>query len=316
MDAGDVLRNSLLWMADSSTVRTTIEKAPVSRSVVKRFVAGDAVPDAVAVTGELRQTGRLATIDYLGEDTLDIAQAEHTRDTYLDLLRRLSDEGLTQDGKGEVSVKLSAIGQKLPADGEKVALDNARAICEAARDAGTTVTLDMEDHTTTDSTLGVLRQLREDFPSTGAVLQAYLHRTESDCRDLAHEGSRVRLCKGAYKEPESVAYQAKEDVDKSYVRCLKVLLEGKGYPMVASHDPRLLEIARALAAHNGRSKESMEFQMLLGIRPSEQRRIADRGDTMRVYIPFGDEWYGYLMRRMAEKPANTMFFLRGLATKG
>ncbi|CCH77128.1 Proline dehydrogenase [Nostocoides japonicum T1-X7] len=316
MDAGDVLRNSLLWMADSSTVRATIEKAPVSRSVVKRFVAGDAIDDAVSVTAELRQTNRMVTIDYLGEDTLDLALAERTRDTYLRLLAALSDRGLTEGGTAEVSVKLSAVGQSLPGDGERVALDNARAICEAARDAGTTVTLDMEDHTTTDSTLSVLAELRKDFPSTGAVLQAYLHRTEGDCRDLAYEGSRVRLCKGAYKEPESVAYQAKEDVDKSYVRCLKVLLAGAGYPMVASHDPRLLEIARALAAHNGRSHDSMEYQMLLGIRPGEQRRIADRGDTMRVYIPFGDEWYGYLMRRMAEKPANTMFFLRGLATKG
>lgn len=315
VDASDVLRNSLLWMADSTTVRQTVENAPVSRSVVKRFVAGAAVSEAVDVTGELRQTLRTATIDYLGEDTLDVAQAEHTRDTYLDLLRSLADRGLAQEGKAEVSVKLSAIGQKLADDGGRIALENARTICEAARDAGTTVTLDMEDHTTTDSTLSVLGELRKDFPTTGAVVQAYLHRTEGDCRDLAYEGSRVRLCKGAYKEPESVAYQG-NDVEKSYVRCLKVLLAGKGYPMVASHDPRLLEIARALAAHNGRSSDSMEYQMLLGIRPNEQRRIADRGDRMRVYIPFGDEWYGYLMRRMAEKPGNTMFFLRGVATKG
>jgi len=227
----------------------------------------------------------------------------------------LQDKGFTEGGKAEVSVKLSACGQKLPTDGEKIALEHARDICVAAAAAGTTVTLDMEDHTTTDSTLGILAELRKDFPSTGAVLQAYLHRTEADCRDLAYAGSRVRLCKGAYKEPESVAYQAKEDVDTAYVRCLKVLLAGKGYPMIASHDPRLLDIARALAAHHGRSPDSFEYQMLLGIRPNEQRRIADRGDQMRVYLPFGDEWYGYLMRRMAEKPANTVFFLRGLAGK-
>ena len=173
----------------------------------------------------------------------------------------------------------------------------------------------MEDHTRTDATLDGLRELRRDFPSVGAVLQAYLYRTEADCRDLAYAGSRVRLCKGAYKEPESVAYQAREDVDKAYVRCLKILMEGDGYPMVASHDPRLVEIAGALAAKAGRSPESFEYQMLYGIRPEEQRRIADRGDRMRVYIPYGDEWYGYLMRRMAEKPANVMFFLRGLATR-
>ncbi|GAA1253035.1 L-proline dehydrogenase [Oryzihumus leptocrescens] len=316
VDASAVLRQGLLQLSKSDQVRSVIEKAPVSRSVVKRFVPGDATADAVRAAGELAATGRLTTIDYLGEDTLDLAQAQATRDAYLALLSALSDAGLTQGGRSEVSVKLSAVGQYLPGDGEKIALEHAREICEAAARAGTTVTLDMEDHTTTDSTLQVLRELRQDFPWVGAVLQAYLHRTEADCRDLAAAGSRVRLCKGAYKEPESVAFQAKEDVDRSYVRCLKVLMAGEGYPMVASHDPRLVEIAGALAAKHGRAADSFEYQMLYGIRPEEQRRIADRGDQMRVYIPYGEEWYGYLMRRMAERPANTMFFLRGLATKG
>jgi proline dehydrogenase len=173
----------------------------------------------------------------------------------------------------------------------------------------------MEDHTTTDSTLGILRELRADFPSTGAVLQAYLHRTESDCRDLATAGSRVRLCKGAYKEPESVAFQDKHQVNLSYVRCLKVLMAGEGYPMVASHDPRLIEIAGALAARNQRVQGSYEYQMLFGIRPDEQKRLAEQGETVRVYVPYGDQWYGYLMRRLAERPANLAFFARSLATK-
>ena len=215
-----------------------------------------------------------------------------------------------------MSVKLSAVGQALPGDGEKIALENARAICEAARAAGTTVTLDMEDHTTTDSTLGILRELRQDFPETGAVLQAYLHRTEADCRDLAYAGSRVRLCKGAYKEPESVAFQGKRDVDRSYVRCLKVLMAGDGYPMLATHDPRLVAITEDLARRNGRAKDSYEYQMLYGIRPHEQERLAAQGQRMRVYVPYGDEWYGYLVRRMAERPANLAFFLRSVATKG
>ena len=164
-------------------------------------------------------------------------------------------------------MKLSAVGQALPDSGHKIALENARTICRAARNAGTTVTLDMEDHTTTDSTLAILRELRKDFPETGAVLQAYLHRTEADCRALAYEGSRVRLCKGAYQEPESVAFQSRLDVDKSYVRCLKVLLAGQGYPMIATHDPRMVEIAASLASRYGRAKGSYEFQMLYGIRP-------------------------------------------------
>ncbi|WP_347354719.1 proline dehydrogenase family protein [Intrasporangium sp.] len=316
MDASDLLRNSLLQLSKSDTVRDVIEKAPVSRSVVHRFVPGATTDEAVAAAAELATTGRRTTIDYLGEDTLDAGQAKHTKDAYVAILGALRDRGLTEGGRAEVSLKLSALGQALPGDGDKVALEYAREICTLAQQADTTVTLDMEDHTTTDRTLEALHELRADFPFVGAVVQAYLYRTEADCRDLATAGSRVRLCKGAYKEPESVAFQAGADVDKSYVRCLKVLMQGQGYPMVASHDPRLVEIAGALAAQNGRAPGSFEYQMLYGIRPEEQKRIADRGDTMRVYIPYGEEWYGYLMRRMAEKPANVAFFLRGLATKG
>jgi proline dehydrogenase len=218
-----------------------------------------------------------------------------------------------------VSVKLSAVGQALKGEGqdsgERIALENARTICRAARNAGTTVTLDMEDHTTTDATLATLRELRKDFPETGAVLQAALRRTEDDCRALAHEGSRVRLCKGAYLEPESVAFQDKLDIDKSYVRCLKVLLAGDGYPMIATHDPRMVEIASSLASRYGRDPGTYEYQMLYGIRPEEQRRLARAGETVRVYIPYGLEWYGYLMRRLAERPQNLTFFLRSLISK-
>jgi len=286
---------------------------PVSSGIVARFVAGETVEDAVDSTQTLIDNGLRVTLDYLGEDTLDRGQAQATVDAYVELLKHLADAGLTEGA--EASVKLSAVGQALPGDGERIALDNARAICQAASNAGTTVTLDMEDHTTTDSTLGILRELRADFPSTGAVLQAYLHRTESDCRDLATAGSRVRLCKGAYKEPESVAFQDKHQVNLSYVRCLKVLMAGEGYPMVASHDPRLIEIAGALAARNQRVQGSYEYQMLFGIRPDEQKRLAEQGETVRVYVPYGDQWYGYLMRRLAERPANLAFFARSLATK-
>ncbi|HEY7720406.1 MAG TPA: proline dehydrogenase family protein [Pedococcus sp.] len=315
MNASDLLRNSLLQLSKSGTVRTTIERAPVSRGVVRRFVPGEATADAVRATAELRMTNRLATIDYLGEDTLDLTQAIHTRDAYLELLAELKRADLSQLGMGEVSLKLSALGQMLPGDGTKIALEHAREICQAADDAGTTVTLDMEDHTTTDATLEALRELRQDFPWVGAVIQSYLRRSEADCRDLAHEGSRVRLCKGAYKEPESVAYQSSEDVDTAYVRCLKILMAGDGYPMVASHDPRLVEIAGALAAHHRRDPQTYEYQMLYGIRPEEQKRIADRGNQMRVYIPYGEEWYGYLMRRLAERPRNLSFFLKSLISK-
>ncbi|WP_439663893.1 proline dehydrogenase family protein [Lentzea sp. HUAS TT2] len=306
-----MLRSSLLFAARNASARKLVESTPLTRPVVERFIAGDDVDSAIRATAEVLGDGRLVTLDHLGEDTFEESQANATVEAYLTLLSRLESSGLTEGA--EVSVKLSAVGQSLAVDGEKIALENARRICTAAAVVGTTVTLDMEDHTTTDSTLGILRELRVDFPWVGAVLQAYLKRTEQDCRDLAYAGSRVRLCKGAYQEPASVAYQDKHDVDLSYVRCLKVLMEGDGYPMVASHDPRLIAIAADLAS--ARSKDTYEFQMLYGIRPEEQQRIAGEGNRMRVYLPYGDEWYGYFMRRLAERPANVAFFARSLLTK-
>lgn len=308
-----LLRQPLLLLSRSSRVQQLVSTMPVSAGVVRRYVPGETTAAVVEASAAEISDGIRVTLDFLGEDTTDAEQAESTVAAYVEVLRELSTRGLTR--QAEVSVKLSAIGQALPDSGEKVALENARAICRAARNAGTTVTLDMEDHTTTDSTLAILRDLRKDFPETGAVLQAYLHRTEDDCRALAYEGSRVRLCKGAYNEPEDVAWQDDLDVDRSYVRCLKVLLAGQGYPMIATHDPRLVEIASSLASRHGREPGSYEFQMLYGIRPDEQRRLAAAGETVRVYIPYGTEWYGYLMRRLAERPQNLSFFLRSLISK-
>lgn len=299
-------------------MKNLITTMPVSAAVVRGYVPGESTADAVAAVAALAEDGLTATVDFLGEDTTDVEQAEATVAAYVDLLKQLSARGLAS--KAEVSVKLTAIGLALPDDaapggGHKIALENARAICRAARNAGTTVTIDMEDHTTTDATLAVLRELRHDFPETGAVLQAYLHRTEADCRALAYEGSRVRLCKGAYDEPSDVAYTDPDDVDRSYVRCLKVLLGGQGYPMIATHDPRLVEITSALASRYGRAQGTYEFQMLYGIRPVEQQRLAAAGETVRVYVPYGTEWYGYLMRRLAERPRNLTFFLTSLISK-
>ncbi|MCW2757325.1 MAG: Proline dehydrogenase [Nocardioidaceae bacterium] len=308
-----MLRQIILWLARSEKVKNLAASLPVSSGIVHSYVPGEATEDAVRATSELVADGLHVTLDHLGEDTLDADQAAATVAAYLDLLEALASAGLAHDA--EVSVKLSAVGQALPDQGPKLALENARTICRAARNAGTTVTLDMEDHTTTDETLETLRELRKDFPETGAVVQAYLHRTEADCRALAYEGSRVRLCKGAYKEPESVAFQDRLDVDKSYVRCLKVLMAGQGYPMVATHDPRMVSIAGALATRHGRDAGSFEYQMLYGIRPEEQKRLAKAGEKVRVYVPYGEEWYGYQMRRLAERPSNLTFFARSLVSK-
>jgi proline dehydrogenase len=304
------VRAALLTASRQRSVRYVVERAPVSRNIVKRFVAGDQSGDAVRVTSELVAAGLSVSLDHLGEDTTEAAHAQATADAYLTLLSLLSEAGLA--AHAEVSVKLSAIGQALD---HSLASDHARTICAAAKKAGTTVTLDMEDHTTTDTTLQTLRELRTDFPTVGAVVQSYLHRTEADCRDLATEGSRVRLCKGAYKEPESAAFQRGDEVDASYLRCLEILMRGAGYPMVATHDPALVSAAESLIKETGRAANSYEFQMLYGIRPEEQKRLAEAGSTVRVYVPYGDEWYGYLMRRLAERPANIKFFLRALSSK-
>jgi len=308
-----MLGPTLLAASQKPQVRRLVTTVPVTRQIVDRFVAGEALDEALAATRALVDAGMTVTIDRLGEDTTSPEQAAETRDAYVQLLDVLAEAGLA-DG-AEVSLKLSAMGQALPVDGEQVALANARAVCEAAQRLGTTVTLDMEDHTTIDSTLSVLRRLRADFPWVGAVLQTCLHRTEADCRELAHEGSRVRLVKGAYAEPDSVAYPKKADVDLAYVRCLKILMNGAGYPMVATHDKQMIAIAEQLAAVAGRDRDSYEFQMLYGISTAEQRRLRDSGARMRIYLPYGSDWYGYFMRRLAERPANVAFFLRSLVSR-
>ena len=306
--------NALLMAAARSTrARRLVTAVPVTRTVVDRFVAGTTLEQVLAAVQRLLGDGLHVTVDHLGEDTTRVEQATAVRDAYLDLLGRLGDLGVAD--RAEVSVKLSALGQALPGDGEAVALGAARTICAAAERVGTTVTLDMEDHTTVDATLRAVRVLRAEFPWVGAVLQSCLRRTEQDCRDLAHEGSRIRLVKGAYDEPLSVAHRSRADVDAAYDRCLQVLMAGEGYPMVATHDPVLVARAEALAEQHGRDTSSYEFQMLYGIRVPEQWRLAAGGHRVRVYVAYGDDWYGYFMRRLAERPANVAFFLRALVSR-
>ena len=312
-----VARPAILAASRRDGLRRTAERLPLSRDVVHRFVPGETVADAMNSVEQLRYSGRLISIDYLGEDVTDVDTATATVDAYLELLDALGthDEPVSKVRPLEVSVKLSALGQALPRDGEKIALENAHTICERAQRLGVWVTVDAEDHTTTDSTLSIVRDLRTEFEWLGTVLQAYLKRTEGDCREFAGSGARIRLCKGAYDEPGSVAYRTGEDVTESYLRCLQVLMAGSGYPMVASHDPQIIEAVPALARETGRGVDDFEYQMLYGIRDAEQRRLADEDNNVRVYVPFGTQWYGYFVRRLAERPANLTFFLRALAER-
>ncbi|MDX3573377.1 proline dehydrogenase family protein [Streptomyces sp. ID05-47C] len=321
----------ILAASRSDRMRRLISAAPVTKQVVDRFIPGETVDDIVPIIEELTGSGLELTMDVVGEDITTPEQAAAARDAYLALVDRLAELGLGE--RVEMSVKLSMFGQALPSPtttlpegpsgpaptfqgGHELALANVRPVVEAAAAIGTTVTLDAEDHTTLDSMFAIHEALREDHPQTGCVIQAYLFRTEADARRLAANGSRVRLVKGAYKEPAEVAHQQKHEIDKAYVRILKVLMEGEAYPMIGSHDPRLISITQELARKAGRKPDEYEFQMLYGIRGEEHLRLAAEGHRMRVYTAYGTDWYGYFMRRLAEKPANLRFFVRSMLTKG
>ncbi|WP_217234722.1 proline dehydrogenase family protein [Streptomyces sp. AC555_RSS877] len=302
----------ILAASRSDRMRHLISAAPVTKRVVDRFIPGETVDEIVPVVRSLTDRGLELTMDVVGEDITTPGQAAAARDAYLELVDRLKQ--LELGARAEMSVKLSMFGQAL-SGGHELALGNVRPVVEAAAAIGTTVTLDAEDHTTLDSMFAIHDELRKDFPQTGCVIQAYLFRTEADARRLAGNGSRVRLVKGAYKEPAEVAYQRKHEIDKAYVRILKVLMQGEGYPMIGSHDPRIISIAQELARRSGRKPGEYEFQMLYGIRGDEHLRLAAEGHRMRVYTAYGTDWYGYFMRRLAEKPANLRFFARSILTK-
>ena len=242
-----MLRRALLAISASKRIHQLVVGAPFTRDVVARFVAGDSADDALRVTAALQADGLLVSLDYLGEDTVDPEQAAAVTDEYVRLLGRLGAAGLAGGGRAEVSVKATAVGLDLAEHGEKTATENITRICAAASAAGTTVTLDMEDHARVDATLRIAAQVRQEFPDLGCVIQSYLRRSSGDCQALAFAGSRVRLCKGAYSAPEGVAFATRAEIDRSYARCMRVLLGGEGYPMLATHDPRLVEIAGARA---------------------------------------------------------------------
>ncbi|TMR13708.1 proline dehydrogenase [Nonomuraea turkmeniaca] len=292
-----MLRQVLLAVSKSERAERVISTSPLTRDVVKRYVADD-VGDVI---DELTRRGLLVTVDHLGEEVTDPAQAASAVGEYLSLLDLMP-------AGADVSVKLTALGLRLS---EQLALDHAATICRAAASRNVTVTLDAEEHDTIPGLHSVHAALRREHPDVGVVVQAYLPEALERCEKL--EGARVRLCKGAYTAPG--AYTRPADIDRSFVRCLKILMAGTGYPMVATHDPRLVRIASTLAVLSGRDVTGFEYQMLYGVRPDEQTRLASLGAQMRVYVPYGSDWYAYLMRRLAERPRNLTFFLRSLMSR-
>jgi proline dehydrogenase len=315
-----MLRSALLAAAASERIREIVTSTSATSALVHRYVAGETSEDAVAVARGLRSRGLLVTLDYLGEDATDAQRAAATAAQYVHLVGKLAAEGLTGDGAVEVSVKPTALGLLLGAEdspepnavGERIAAEHLERIVVAAANAGTTVTVDAEDHRTTDAALRIAGSVRSRFGSVGTVVQSALRRTEADVRSLATPGTRVRLCKGAYAEPASESFGSRHEVDKSFARCLRILMSGPGYPMIATHDPRLIAITRSLGL--ARDPESFEYQMLFGVRPDEQRRLAASGAKVRVYLPYGGDWYPYLVRRLAERPSNLALFLRSLVS--
>lgn len=306
IDPRATLRDGLLGLGRSGLARRVISRTPVSRSIAGHFVAGESESDCVDTVSGLLGQGRLATVDFLTGSPLDEAHAIRTRDAYLSVIAALHDHRLTADGRAEVTVRLGDLGRALPENGPQIALDGARRICEAAAGAGTTVTVEAERHIRVEATLRAVHDLRADFPWVGVAVDARLRRAEADCRDLAATGSRVRLSRGTGKEPDSVAYQDDHEIDLCFVRCLKVLMEGPGHPIVATSDPDLIEIGRSLSDKQLRAPDSFEFQLPLGIRLDQQERFAAAGHRMRVRVPYGDEWPVYVTRLLIEHPGSLL----------
>lgn len=315
----NLLGKPIRALSGSQTTRRAMMRWPVTRAVVQRFVAGEKTSSAVEAVRSIGENGLHATLDYLGEDTTDEKAATETVEEYLRLVEALVKAGVA-DGT-EVSVKLSAVGLSLvgpggdPKYGPDFAQRAASRIAAAAYGAGARMTLDMEDHKAVDATLDVLFALREQYPDIGVAIQAMLRRTPQDLTRLVGPGSRVRLVKGAYDEPASVAHRGAKEITDAYLKALATLMGGEGYPMVGSHDPVVIEEAMRLAEAAGRKDSDYEFQMLYGIRTDEQARLHKLGIGVRVYVPYGSDWYGYFTRRLAERPANLLFFLRALASR-
>ena len=287
------------------------EKTTIGKRLSSRFVAGLTVEDVLTATKAVNERGQSVSMDNLGENVTNADEAKESAQLYHQLLDQIAERKLNAN----VSMKLTHMG--LDVD-EKLAIGITRDLVAHAARINNFVRVDMEGSPYTQRTLDFVHELHSmngNRGAVGAVIQAYMRRSEKDVQDLIAKGIRIRLCKGAYKEPASVAYQDDNDVDLSYVRCSNILLSGAGYPMFATHDPRLVSIVRERAKFHGRGQHQYELQMLYGVRPSEQRRLAREGETVRVYVPYGSDWYGYLMRRLAERPSNLSFFLRSLVTK-
>ncbi len=302
-----LMRRIFLYLSQAKWARFLVTRFFIARRMARRWVAGETLPEAITITKSLNEAGLWVTLDYLGESVSSAQETEAVRNTYLELIRNIHQNGL----KASVSLKLTHMGLDIS---EELCVANLRHILNSAQKANIAVTIDMESSDYTDVTLRLYRTLRDEYGFgllIGTVVQSMLHRSLDDMHQLASEGSRIRLVKGAYLEAETIAYPLKADVDKAYVDIMRDYFKQMppAYLELGTHDEKMISQAIAFAQENGVSSDQYEIQMLYGIRRERQTELAKAGVKMRVYVPFGEAWYPYFMRRLAERPANLWFFL-------
>jgi proline dehydrogenase len=300
-----MLRTLLLELATSSRLRRWVTSNGTTRRWAQRFVPGEELTQAIEAARSCNRDGMTVSLDHLGENVLTAEDAQRARVSYTDALDRIAAENVDSN----VSLKLTHLGLDL---GEEFCAEQLAIVTERAADLRNFVRVDMEGSAYTDRTLQIVRRVRAETESVGTVIQAYLYRSEQDIRNLLDIGCRVRLVKGAYKEPPQIAFPRKKDVDANFVKLMKILLPSGMYHAIATHDPDMIEATIQLAAEQGITKDKFEFQMLYGIRTDLQARLACQGYRVRVYIPFGHDWFPYFMRRLAERPANLLFFAKNV----
>jgi len=298
-----MLRSTLLKLAESQSFANWVTSNSTTRRMARRFVAGETLDEAIAVARVCNNAGMMASLDYLGENVATTADAQHSRDAYLEVFERIANEKL----HANVSCKLTQLGLDVSVEFCEGLVFS---IVERAVAYDNFLRIDMEGSIYTQRTVELVKRVRARNPAIGTVIQSYLYRSEADITDLLSYGCRIRLCKGAYKEPEDVAYPRKADVDANYVRLMQLLLSSGFYHGIATHDPRMIAATIRHAAAKQISKDDFEFQMLYGVRTDLQRRLVQDGFRVRVYIPYGRDWFPYFMRRLAERPANLGFLLR------
>lgn len=295
-----VLKDTLLYLAQNERLRDFVIHNKATRGVSRRFVAGEQLDEAIAATKKLNAQHIQVALDLLGENVSEEQEAKTETQAYINALERVKQTGVDAN----ISIKLTALGLDIS---QQMCEQNVHTILERARELGIFVCIDMEASEYTERTVDIALRMHEEFKQVGTVIQSYLSRSREDVEKLIAQGVRVRLVKGAYKEPKEVAYQEKSDVDGNYIQLMKMLLAKGNFPAIATHDQAMLDAAFAYIRDHGINKDRFEFQMLYGIRRDLQEKLVKQGYNMRVYVPYGSQWYPYLMRRMAERPANLVF---------